>query len=168
MIKQKIKNELFLMMIYFLFLSFFFCSLTAYERLILGEYSISYLHYGYGLLQALILSKIILIGESLGLGEKFKDRPLIIPTLYKAIIFSLFTLFFMVLEHFITGFLRDISFAELYQKLVNKSLDVLLAKALVMFIVFIPFFAFLQIGNFMGENKLIKLFFFRKANSPEK
>jgi hypothetical protein len=159
MIKQKMKHEMYRMLIYFAFLSLFFCSLTAYERIILGEYSISYLHYGYGLLQALILSKIILIGESLRLGERFEDRPLMIPTLYKTIIFSIFTFLFLIIEHFVTGFFHGIGFAEISEEIANKSLNVILAKTLVIFWVFILFFAFLEIGNFLGENKLIKLFF---------
>lgn len=162
-IKQKIENEMYLLLIYFSFLSLFFCSLTTYHRLILGQYSISYLHYGYGILQALILSKIILIGQSLRLGERFMDKPLIIPTLFKAVIYSIFTFFFIICEHFVTGFLRGIGFAELYQEFVNITFDVVLAKTLVVFLVFILFFAFLEIGSLMGENKLFKLFFSGKA-----
>lgn len=161
--KQKVKNEMFKLFVYFSFLSMFFCSLIAYERLLLGEKTFSNLHYGYGLLQALILSKIILIGESFGLGERFRHKPLIIPTSYKTIIFSIFTFIFIVLEHFITGFFRDKRFEEIYHELLNKSLDVIFAKVIVIFLVFMLFFAFLQIGNFLGENKLLKLFFTRNA-----
>lgn len=164
MVKQKIVNELFLMSIYFTFLSLFFCALTTYQRLILDEYSISYLHYGYGLIQALILSKIILIGKSLRLGERFIDKPLIIPTLYKAFIFSILALFFIILEHFITGYFEGISVAKVYQRFADKAFDIVLAKAVVVFLVFILFFAFLQIGSLIGENKLFKLFFYGKIH----
>src|SRR5690242_11434243 len=107
-LKEKMLHELQKFALYFIFLAFFFSALTAYQRLILGEYSISYLHYGYGLIEALILSKIILIGEGLGLGEKYGSKPLIIPTLYKTIIFSFLVMIFSIAEHFITGFMRGV------------------------------------------------------------
>ena len=43
--KQKIAQEIRLFAIYATFLTLFLCSLTTYKRLILGEYSIAYLHY---------------------------------------------------------------------------------------------------------------------------
>jgi hypothetical protein len=164
-IKQKITDEFYRFLIYFSFLAIFFCSLTTYRRLILGEYSINYLHYGYGLLHALIISKIILIGESLKLGGKFENKPLIIPTLYKTIIFSVLVLIFTVLEHFVTGFFEGIRFEKVYEDFLNKGFDEIFAKILVVFSVFILFFAFLETAYVLGEHRLIKLFFGTKKDS---
>lgn len=162
-LKQKILFEMHLFMIYSLFLALFFTSLTMYKRLILGEYSISYFHYGSGLIQALILSKIILIGESLQLGEKLSDKPLIIPTLYKTVLFSILVLIFTIIEHFVIGYFHGIGFTSLYQELLTKGLDEILAKVLVVFFVFILFFAFLETSWALGDGKLINLFFTRKT-----
>ena len=65
-IKQKFLHEMQLYFCYALFLSLFFISLTIYRRLILGEYRIDYLHYGSGVIQALILAKVVLIGKVFG------------------------------------------------------------------------------------------------------
>jgi hypothetical protein len=162
-IKQKLARELWRFLIYFSFLAVFFCSLTTYKRLILGEYSIDYLHYGYGLIYALILSKVIMLGESLGLGKTFENKPLIITVLYKTVVFSLFVFIFSVIEHFLTGFFRGRGFAEVYQEFMDKSLDEILAKILVVFCVFVLFFAFLEIAYLIGEDKLLKLFFSKTA-----
>jgi hypothetical protein len=164
---SKIKVELYRFLIYASFLSLIFCALSTYKRLILGEYSISYLHYGYGLIQGLILAKIIVIGEMFRLGERFATKPLIIPTLYKTLIFTIFVFFFALFEHFFTGYLKGKSSLQIYEEFLNHGLDEILAKALLLFFVFILFFAFLEISNWLGGNKLIKLFF-SKPSSDKK
>lgn len=60
----------------FLYLAVFFTAFTAYERLILDEYAFGYLAHGTSLLGALILAKIILIGDAMHLGHKMEHRPL--------------------------------------------------------------------------------------------
>lgn len=161
-LKKKLAQEMRLFLIYASYLIFFFCSMITYRRLLLGEYSISYFHYGYGVVQALILAKIILVGEALGLGEKFSKKPLIIPTFYKAIIFGFFVLIFNLFEHFLTGYLHGIAPGKVYQDLLAKGMDQILAEALVVFFAFIPFFAFVETGRVLGEGKLINLFISRK------
>jgi hypothetical protein len=138
-----------------------------YRRLILGEYSISYFHYGYGIFQALILAKLILIGESLRLGEKYENHPLIIPTLYKTVVFSFFVLLFSMFEHFVEGFIHGTGFSEIYHEFMSKSKDEVLARVLVVFFVFILFFAFLETARVLGEGKLIDLFIRRKKDDSD-
>lgn len=161
-LKQKIVQESYQFFIYAVFLSLFFCSLYTYQRLILDEYSIHYFHYGYGIFQGLVLAKIILIGEVFHLGERYADRPLIFPTLYKAVIFSILVLIFSIVEHFIDGFLKGIHSEVIYHELIDKGKYLIFAKILVVFFVFIPFFAFIETGRVMGEGKLINLFFRKK------
>src|SRR5450755_1460457 len=74
---------------YTIYLAMVFAAFSNYRRLVLSEYEIAYLNYGYSLIEAMILAKVILIGEALKLGERRADEPLIIPTLYKAFMFGL-------------------------------------------------------------------------------
>lgn len=166
--KQEITHEIHWFLIYFTFFALFLSSLVLYRRLILAEYAISYFHYSYGIFEALILSKIILLGQRFKLGERFSDSSLIIPTFYKTVIFTFFALIFSTLEHFITGFLHGKDIAEIYQKFMNEGMYEVLASILVIFLVFILFFAFVETGRVLGENKLINLFFYRKAIDDKK
>lgn len=161
--KQKVVSELYRFAFYTLFFTFFFWSFSTYN-LILGEHTVTLLNYGYGFFESLILAKIILLGETLKLGEKFASRSLIIPTLYKSLVFTLFVIGFMILEHFVTGSIRGKEASEIYQELLSKGIDVIAAKIQVMYFVFILFFAFLEIGRVLGENKLFNLFFRREMN----
>ena len=158
-IKHKIIHEMRLFLLYSLFLILFFCSLTTYQRLLLGEYSIGYIHYSYSVIQALVLAKIIVLGENFRIGEKWEDKPLIFPTLYKTVCFSFLTLIFTVLEAFVMGFFRGTDPEKVYQELMDNRMDAVLAKVCIVFFVFILFFAFTETSRVLGEGKLFNLFF---------
>jgi hypothetical protein len=49
-----------------------------------------YTHDGVARIEALILSKVIMIGNVLRLGRGLEDKPLIFPTIYKALVFTVF------------------------------------------------------------------------------
>ncbi len=148
----------------FLYLAFFFGAFTWYRRLILAEYRISYLHYSVAIFEALIMAKVILVGDALRLGRKFEDRPLILPALHKAVVFSLFVGLFAVLEHTIEGLLHGKGIAAGIHEILHEGKDELLARCLLTFFAFIPFFAFKEIGRVMGEGKLLQMFFRRAVS----
>jgi hypothetical protein len=136
--------------------------LKIYKRMILTEYHVSYFSYGFGLFESMMLAKIILLGNFLGIGERFRERPLIIKILYKAFVMSLMALFFSILEYAVEGlwFNRDIAGISL--EIINKGKGELLAHTAVMFINFIPLFAIWEAGRAMGGNNLFQLLFKRR------
>ena len=140
--KSKAIHEMTEYYIYPLYLAFFFGSFTWYRRLILAEYQISYLHYGVGIIEALVLAKVIMVGRALHLGRRFKDHPLILPTLYKAVVFTIFVGIFGVVEYTISGLLHGKGIAAGFDELMSAGGDELLARCMVTFVAFIPFFAF--------------------------
>ncbi|MDR3557684.1 MAG: hypothetical protein P4L55_23250 [Syntrophobacteraceae bacterium] len=146
---------------YALYLAFFFISFTWYRRLILTEYQVSYLHYGVGIIEALVLAKVIMVGRALHLGERFKGYPLILPIFYKAVVFSVFVGIFGVVESTINGLLHGKGIAAGFNGLIGKGGDELLARCLVTFVAFIPFFTFDEL-ELLGEGKIIKLLFQRR------
>jgi len=162
--KQKIISEMIEYWLNVVYLVFFFSLFTWYRRLILAQYQISYMSYGVSIIEALVLAKVILIGNVLRLDRGLEDKPLIVPTLYKSAVFSLFVGLFSVLEQMTVSWLRGKGLAEGFEELMNKGKYELLARCLVVFCAFIPFFAFKELGRVMGKGKLQKLFFpvFRK------
>jgi len=153
--KQKIIHELRQLVGIFLYLAVFFVVLRTYTHLILAEHEIIYTAYALTLLKALALAKIILTGETLRLGaRRFGGRPLIIPTLYNTVVFSLFALAFELVEHFVLGWIRGKNFTEVYNELLDKGWPHLVAATLVIFVAFLPFFAFRETERVLGEGKL--------------
>jgi len=145
-----------------LYLAIVFGLFAWYRRLILAEYQISYLHYGVAIVEALVLAKVILIGDMLGLSGAVKDKPLIYPTVYNSVVFSIFVGLFGILEHTIGGWLRGKGLVGGLIELWDEGRYELLARCLVIFFLFIPFFAVKELRRTLGEGRLGNLFFRKK------
>ncbi len=161
-LKQRLMRELADYWTNFVYLAFFFSAFTGYRKLILAEYHIGYFHFGFALIEALILAKIILIGDAMHFGRRMEEKPLIIPTLYKAVVFTVWVGVFKLIEYTITGLLHRRGVAAGVDELLRHGWDAFLAECLVVFSAFIPFFAFKELGRVLGEGKVGELFFRRK------
>jgi hypothetical protein len=166
--KQKVRAELIEYWIVVAFLAWFFAVFTWYRRLVLAEYHISYTHYWTGLIEALVLAKLILIGDALRLGRRLDGMPLIVPTFWKAVVFSLLVAVFSVLEHTIEGVLRHHGVTAGFEELMSKGKYELLGQSLIMFSVFVPFFACKELERVLGEGQLLKLFFRGRAAGSDR
>lgn len=164
--KQRAKREFVRYWINFAYLVVVFGLFAWYRRLILAEYDIKYLRYGVAIVEALILAKVILVAEMMGLGREFEQKPLIYPTLYNSIVFSLFVGVFALIEHTVEGLLHGKGLTGGLAQLRAEGWYELLARCLITFVVFIPFFAFRELGRAFGhEGKVVGLFF-RNRYSP--
>jgi hypothetical protein len=161
--KHRLAHELVRYWTNFVYLAIFFGVFAWYRRFVLAEYRINYVHYGTAIIEALILAKVILIGEALGLNRRSQNEPLIYPTLRKAIGFSLFVGVFAIVEHIVEGLIHGNGVAGGLAALWSEGKDEILARCLVTFCAFIPFFAFRELAMKMGEGKLRALFFHREA-----
>ena len=59
-----------------IYLVVMFGAFTSYRRLVLSEPGVTYLHYGFAVVKALIRAKVILVGQVLRLGDDLKHRRL--------------------------------------------------------------------------------------------
>ena len=160
--KEIIIREIRDMITIFLYLALFFCAFVTYRHLIMKELGDSYLEYGFALIKAFILAKVILLGKLTGFVKIFDDKPLIVPTLYKVVVFSLFMLILEVLEHGIGGLLHGEGLGGALNEMVMLGWNELLLRVLVMMSAFIPFFAFDEMGRLLGEGKLKEMFFHKR------
>jgi len=158
-VKNKIITETRLLLILTAYLTLFFCSISVYTRLVLGLDPVSYVHWGYNLIESLILAKIILLGRMLNLGERFLDKPLVFTCLYKALIFCFFVFAFDCVEHFVIGSIEGKPLKEIYAHLTSQGITVLLGKIPLSFTVFFLFFCFLELDRVLGENGVWNLLF---------
>jgi len=163
--KERALEELKAYWIITLYLALFLGALTVYRRLILAEFGVTYLNYGFALIEALIIAKVILIGKAFGLGRRFDDAPLVVSTLYKSALFGVFVLLFGILEHVVEGLYHNKDWAAILHGLTELGMYELLARVLMLIIAFIPFFAFWEIGRVLGPRKLSALFFSGRGTS---
>ena len=157
---EKLRHQLIEYAFNVVYLMLVFAAFTQYRRFLLAEYSITYTNYWVGLIGALILGKVITIGSVFRLGRWLEDKPLIVPTIYKALIFSVFVLFLRVVEYAIRGLLHGDGFAAaLVEFFVQKGINEVRANLLVVLVTLIPFFAVKELGRVLGRERVAALFF---------
>lgn len=157
--KQRLWREFVRYWVNFLYLALFFSAFTWYERLVLEEYRIVYLNYGVSILEALVLAKLILIGDAIGFGKRLNDMPLVYPCVCKAVIYTAWVGFFKLIEKTVIGLFHHQGLLEGLHAMLREGKYLLLAHCLVTFCVFVPFFAFRELARALGEGKMNQLFF---------
>jgi len=162
-LKKKAIEEFKTFWIFTLYLWLFLGAFTVYRRLILAEYGITYLNYGIALIEALVIAKVILIGKMFGFTNRFDDKPLIVPVVYKSILFGILVLLFGVLEHLVEGSFHHKSVENVLRELAEIGAKEIAARVIVLSVAFVPFFAFWEIGRVLGFSKLSSMFFRRQA-----
>ena len=158
-LKERAIEELRLFWIIALYLWVFLGSFTIYRRLIIAETGAAYLQYGIALIEALIIAKVILIGKLFGFSRRFEDKPLIVPVLYKSILFGALVLLFGIVERVVEGWFHKQGVVGGLREIDNLGAYELGARVLMLIVAFVPFFAFSEIGRVIGVKKLAALFF---------
>ena len=164
-LKKKIFHELAEYWVNVAYLTLVFASFTQYRRFILASHDITYTHYGFAIIEALILAKVIMIGDVFRLGRGLEHKPLIYPTLYKTVVFTLFVALFTILEHMVKSLWNGTGLTGGLVDFVGNPHE-LLANSLVVFVAFIPFFGVKELGRVLGKEKIQALFFQRKPELP--
>jgi hypothetical protein len=163
-LKEKIFHEMVEYWINVIYLTLMFAAFTQYRRLVLAAYDITYTNYWVAVIEALILAKVIMIGDVVRLGRGFEQKPLIYPALYKTVVFTLFVGAFTIVEHMLKGLWNGKGLTGGIADFFGKGYHELLAGCLVVFVAFIPFFGVKELGRVLGEDKIRTLFFRRRAD----
>jgi hypothetical protein len=166
-LKQKLIHEGWRLLMIFLYLATFFLVFRTYTRLVMSQYKIDYFEDGLTILKALVLAKVILTAEALRFGERFRELPLIIPTLYATVVFCVFALVFELLQHLIVGMFHGKSASEVISEVLDKGWPHLAGMILVVFVAFLPFFAFREAERALGHGRLKELFIKRRQVESE-
>src|SRR5215469_16743516 len=113
-----------------LYLAFFFCAVATYRMLLLHEFQNLYFTYSAALINALVIAKVILIGEYAHLGKKYEAKPLLLSAIYKAFLFGLLVFGFHLVEEVIKRLWHGENTGGAFH---NLRLDDVLGRSLVMF-----------------------------------
>ena len=153
--KQKAKQELKDFFVISLYLAFFFCALVTYTNLLVKQYGGDSLNYTFAIINALVIAKVILIGEMVNIGKHAEARPLYQSVLLKAVLFSLLVLAF----HFLEEFIKRLIHGEPYGTVIrNIRPDELIGRSILVFCTFLPLFAFIELRRVLGEEEFYALF----------
>ncbi|HMK65954.1 MAG TPA: hypothetical protein VK564_09175 [Thermodesulfobacteriota bacterium] len=166
--KQKFFLEMTAYWINVAYLTILFTVFTSYRRLILAQYDIGYSNWGISFMKAMVLGKVVMVGGFFRLDRGLENKPLIFSTLSKSFLFTLWVGLFSYLEAAVKVVFRgeDLSFSGALNHLLKEGPHEFFAKCLVVFVAFIPFFAFKELGRVFGKGVIWNLFF-RKGPGEE-
>jgi hypothetical protein len=154
--RQRVKHELWEMTWLFLYLAFFFCALVAYDMFLLNQYEVEYWNFGFALINALVITKVIMIGEYAKLGKRHENKSVFVSAMWKAFVFGLLVFAFHIVEEIVK---RLIHGAEIAKASSHLRLDQLAGRSIVVFCTFVPLFAFREFRRVMGDDEFTKLMF---------
>lgn len=162
-LKQRLLNEFGEYFMNFIYMALFFSAVIFYRRHILAQYDIVLNDYFFGVIKALVIAKVVMIGAFLRISHKFEDKALIVPIIYKSLLFVVWVMLFDIAEVFIVGLINNPNISEVYFEIKERVSMVWLASIILIFLSFIPFFAFKELARLIGKEKIKNLFF--KKNS---
>src|SRR5262249_25734672 len=157
---QRIKAELREFAILATYLFICFTALAAFKAAILKAYGVSFAPWVFAAVKAVVSAKFLLIGRMFGLGDGLaKKYPLILSALYRSFAFLIVLFFLSAVEEILMGRLRGESVADSILSIGGGTLWQLIAASVIMFLVLIPWFAFRALGELIGDETLVGLYF---------
>jgi hypothetical protein len=152
----------------FVYFAVILVGFNVYERLVLSEYAIDYFQIGASVVEALVLAKVVLLAEAAGLGGRFRDRPLIVPTLCETLALCVAVLVVMGLERFVKGLVHGQSPAVVWSGIRRGGWKEPVARAVMIVVALIPFCALREVGRrLMGDDQPLAQLFVRKPGAPK-
>lgn len=149
----------------FVYLYVLLALFQVYEYIVLARHQIPYERWGFALINAAVLAKVMLVAEDLHLGRRLEDQPLVYLILFKSILFASVFICFLVIEHIIVGLWRGMTIAESIPSIGGGGVIGKAAVAFITSFALIPYFAFTEIGRTIWEDELRSLILTRRANA---
>jgi hypothetical protein len=157
--KQKLFDEFAEYLVNFIYMALLFSAIILYRRLVLAQHGIYLDDYFIGVVKAFVIAKVVMIGAFLGISHKLEHYPLVIPILYKAFLFTLMVMLFDVVEAFIRGLIHNQEFLKSFEELQSHVSVVWLGASLLIFFIFIPFFAVKELIRVLGVKNVKAILF---------
>ncbi len=140
-------------------------ALLLYKGAVLQAEGIGYAPYGLAAVKALILGKFMLVGHALRIGDQYIGRPLIYPILHKSFAFLALLLVLDLVEEVIVGFVHGRSIIEALAEISGGTWLQMLATCVLFLLILLPYFAYREVGGFLGEDNMRRILFSSSADS---
>lgn len=157
-LKQKFFSEFTEYLYNFAYMAIIFSAIILYRRLVLAHHGIFLEDYFLGVIKAFVIAKVVMIGAFLRISRKFEHKPLVVPVLYKALLFTIWVMLFDVVEIYIKTLFINPDLMQALIEIKSHLTIVWLGGAMLIFFIFIPFFAFKELVRVMGKEKIQELF----------
>jgi hypothetical protein len=160
-LKERASDEFKKLIVIVLYLWAVFGLLSIHKSLVLSQNHLELKEHAFAIVNALVFAKVLLIAEYFHFGERFLDKPLIYPILYKSFIFALVLIGFHIAESLAVGVWHGNTIANSFPVMGGGPLKGTAAVATMCFIVLVPFFGFREIGRVIGGRELLMNLIFK-------
>lgn len=136
-----------------------FAVVVFYKHAVLGAAGIAWSPWGVAIIKALLVAKFVQLGRALRIDDRYQTKPLIWPTLHKSALFLVVVAVLNVIEEVVVGLFDGRSIWQSIAGMGGGSLEQFVGGLLLLFLIFLPYFAIRSLGTVMGEKSLTRLFF---------
>jgi hypothetical protein len=162
--KKTVRHELGEYLWILSYMALFFCVFATYKMMLTHHFHSAAYEYGTALLNAIVLSKVILIGQYAHVGRSTEHKPLLVSSIYKAFLFAILVAVFHVAEEVVKDFLHGREVSRPVYDALSGDVARALSLPVVVFFVFIPFFALWETRRVMGSEAFDHLFIRRNRS----
>jgi len=155
--KKRVIDELRKLSITVIYIWILLIVFALYRGIILANYNINYTtKFGFAFINALILAKFMWLGEILQAGKKAARKVLLYSTLWNSAIFAVILLVCHFLEETLLKLWHGETIAQSFSETVKDPRD-MIATALVVFVVLVPFFFAKGLIELLGVDEVKRL-----------
>jgi hypothetical protein len=153
----------------FAYLGVMFFLLQLHQYVVLAQRHIPFEQYGVGLVNSLVLAKVMLVADDLRLGEWWgrRRRALIYPVLLRSVLFAVIFIVFDIIEKMVIGVLRGKTVADSIEMFGGGGILVAILVAIIVAIALVPFFGFVELSRLLDPGELARIFFTRGPRTAE-
>lgn len=142
-----------------------FAAVIYFKAAVLQAHDVAYAHAGLAIVKAAICAKFMLMGRVFHMGERFKNLPLIVPTLQRSFIFLLLLAVVTFIEEIVVGRIHGRTVLASISGTAGGTFQQMVATIFIIFLILIPYFAFRSLGDIVGDKTPVQLFFERRHNA---
>lgn len=136
-----------------------FGALILLKSAILHGHGLEPVPWGFAVVKAALLAKFMMVGQALGLGRRFADRPLIWPILHRAVVFLLLLVALSIAEHMVAGLWHGRGVEDSVLDMAGGTAFEAGATVLVLLLILLPYFAFRVLAEALGHERLMRMLF---------
>ena len=160
LVGAKLKNETreFIILAAYLFVCF--AAVSYMKFAVLKAQGVDFGPFAFAAVKAAICAKFVLLARALPIERRFATYPLVVPTLFRTFAFLVVVVILMFVEEAIVGLFHgrpiSVSIAE-----TGGTTEERIATGVLLFLIFMPYFAFRSLSDVMGGHDIYRLFFVR-------
>jgi hypothetical protein len=147
----------------FLYLWVVFGLFLLHESVVLARYDIPFTRWGFALVTAFVLAKVMLVMEDFNIARGFETKPLIYSIAYKSVVFAVVFMAAYMVEEIAGGLLRGKTALESIPSIGGGTPQGMLVALFIVSLALIPYFAFKGIGRELGEGQLRAILFHARS-----